>query len=107
MVNPHAEAHRGEHAGWLRAAVLGANDGLVSTASLMVGVAPAAPPQPRCLPRTDETPLLPTKRVNLIAGKAHAVAGLYPMASIRSRSDTKLTENAPAPMAPTAHTAHR
>ncbi|MFE3059597.1 VIT1/CCC1 transporter family protein [Nocardia sp. NPDC059239] len=39
MVNPHAERHRGEHAGWLRAAVLGANDGLVSTASLMVGVA--------------------------------------------------------------------
>ena len=39
MVNPHAEVHRGEHAGWLRAAVLGANDGLVSTASLMVGVA--------------------------------------------------------------------
>jgi hypothetical protein len=39
MVNPHAEAHRGEHAGSLRAAVLGANDGLVSTASLMVGVA--------------------------------------------------------------------
>jgi vacuolar iron transporter family protein len=39
LVNPHAEAHRGEHAGWLRAAVLGANDGLVSTASLMVGVA--------------------------------------------------------------------
>lgn len=39
MVNPHAERHRGAHAGWLRAAVLGANDGLVSTASLMVGVA--------------------------------------------------------------------
>jgi VIT1/CCC1 family predicted Fe2+/Mn2+ transporter len=39
MVNPHAEAHRAAHAGWLRAAVLGANDGLVSTASLMVGVA--------------------------------------------------------------------
>ena len=39
MMNPHAESHRGEHAGWLRAAVLGANDGLVSTASLMVGVA--------------------------------------------------------------------
>ncbi len=34
MVNPHSEAHRGAHAGWLRAAVLGANDGLVSTASL-------------------------------------------------------------------------
>jgi VIT1/CCC1 family predicted Fe2+/Mn2+ transporter len=39
MLNPHVEAHRGEHAGWLRATVLGANDGLVSTASLMVGVA--------------------------------------------------------------------
>ncbi|NKQ56031.1 VIT family protein [Amycolatopsis sp. K13G38] len=38
-MNPHAETHRAEHAGWLRAAVLGANDGLVSTASLMVGVA--------------------------------------------------------------------
>ena len=38
-VNPHAERHRGERAGWLRAATLGANDGLVSTASLMVGVA--------------------------------------------------------------------
>jgi VIT1/CCC1 family predicted Fe2+/Mn2+ transporter len=39
LMNPHSETHRGEHAGWLRAAVLGANDGLVSTASLMVGVA--------------------------------------------------------------------
>ena len=39
LLNPHAETHRAEHAGWLRAAVLGANDGLVSTASLMVGVA--------------------------------------------------------------------
>ena len=39
LVNPHAKTHRGARAGWLRAAVLGANDGLVSTASLMVGVA--------------------------------------------------------------------
>lgn len=39
LVNPHAESHRAGRAGWLRAAVLGANDGLVSTASLMVGVA--------------------------------------------------------------------
>jgi VIT1/CCC1 family predicted Fe2+/Mn2+ transporter len=38
-VNPHMERHGAERAGWLRAAVLGANDGLVSTASLMVGVA--------------------------------------------------------------------
>lgn len=39
MANAHPETHRAAHAGWLRAAVLGANDGLVSTASLMVGVA--------------------------------------------------------------------
>ena len=41
VLDPHSEAHRAEHAGWLRAAVLGSNDGLVSTASLMVGVAAA------------------------------------------------------------------
>lgn len=40
-VNPHLERHSAGRAGWLRAAVLGANDGLVSTASLMVGVAAA------------------------------------------------------------------
>ena len=39
LVNPHVEIHRGGHSGWLRAAVLGANDGLVSTSSLMVGIA--------------------------------------------------------------------
>ena len=38
---PHRERHRGGHAGWLRAAVLGANDGIVSTASLVVGMAAA------------------------------------------------------------------
>jgi len=37
----HQERHRTEHIGWLRAAVLGANDGIVSTASLVVGVAAA------------------------------------------------------------------
>lgn len=35
----HREWHRTQHIGWLRAAVLGANDGIVSTASLVVGVA--------------------------------------------------------------------
>ncbi|MBI3688356.1 MAG: VIT1/CCC1 transporter family protein [Actinobacteria bacterium] len=39
LLNGHVEGHRTGRAGWLRAAVLGANDGLVSTASLMVGVA--------------------------------------------------------------------
>ncbi|MGW7446594.1 VIT1/CCC1 transporter family protein [Kitasatospora sp. NPDC054795] len=39
MLNPHRESHAAGRAGWLRAAVLGANDGLVSIASLMVGLA--------------------------------------------------------------------
>lgn len=38
---PHREFHRAERIGWLRAAVLGANDGLISTSSLVVGVAAA------------------------------------------------------------------
>jgi VIT1/CCC1 family predicted Fe2+/Mn2+ transporter len=41
IAHPHAEPHRGNRAGWLRAAVLGANDGVVSTACLIVGVAGA------------------------------------------------------------------
>src|SRR5687768_2259262 len=41
VVHPHAEPHRSDRAGWLRAAVLGANDGVVSTACLIVGVAGA------------------------------------------------------------------
>jgi hypothetical protein len=40
-VMAHRESHRTEHIGWLRAAVLGANDGLISTSSLVVGVAAA------------------------------------------------------------------
>jgi VIT1/CCC1 family predicted Fe2+/Mn2+ transporter len=39
MVISHRERHKTERIGWLRAAVLGANDGIVSTASLVVGVA--------------------------------------------------------------------
>ncbi len=41
IAHPHAEPHRSNRAGWLRAAVLGANDGVVSTACLIVGVAGA------------------------------------------------------------------
>ena len=43
MVAKQAEAHRTQHIGWLRAAVLGANDGIVSVSSLIVGVAAASP----------------------------------------------------------------
>ena len=42
MPHRHTERHKTEHIGWLRAAVLGANDGIVSTASLIIGVAAGA-----------------------------------------------------------------
>src|SRR4051812_22570814 len=46
---PHAEVHRSNRAGWLRAAVLGSNDAIVSTAGLMVRVAAASAPRGACL----------------------------------------------------------
>ncbi len=53
----HLERHRTEHIGWLRAAVLGANDGLISTASLVVGVAASG------AGRVIEVPLAPITRL--------------------------------------------
>lgn len=74
----HAEAHLVARIGWLRAAVLGANDGIVSTASLIVGVAAASA-------ATSEV---------LVAGVAGLVAGAMSMAageyvSVSSQSDTE------------------
>ncbi len=74
----HAERHLVNRIGWLRAAVLGANDGIVSTASLIVGVAAAAA----------------TRNDVLIAGVAGLVAGAMSMAageyvSVSSQSDTE------------------
>jgi len=74
----HPEYHRVDRIGWLRAAVLGANDGIVSTASLIVGVAAAAA----------------TQNAVLIAGVAGLVAGAMSMAageyvSVSSQSDTE------------------
>ena len=74
----HLERHRSERIGWLRAAVLGANDGIVSTASLVVGVAAAAA----------------TRQQILVAGVAGVVAGALSMAageyvSVSSQSDTE------------------
>jgi vacuolar iron transporter family protein len=76
-----AEAHRLDRAGWLRAAVLGANDGLVSTASLVVGVA-AANPAPGAV---------------LLAGIAGLTAGALSMAagefvSVSSQADLETAE---------------
>jgi len=74
----HREEHRSHRIGWLRAAVLGANDGIVSTASLIVGVAAAEP----------------TRASVLVAGMAGLVAGAMSMAageyvSVSSQSDTE------------------
>ncbi len=74
----HSEVHRSDRIGWLRAAVLGANDGIVSTASLILGVA-----------ATGAT----TNQV-VIAGTAGLVAGAMSMAageyvSVRSQADTE------------------
>lgn len=72
----HGERHRSERIGWLRAAVLGANDGIVSTASLVVGVAAAQA----------------TRHDVLVAGVAGLVAGALSMAageyvSVSSQAD--------------------
>lgn len=74
----HKEQHRTERIGWLRAAVLGANDGVVSTASLVIGVAAASAARGEIL----------------IAGVAGLVAGAMSMAageyvSVSSQADTE------------------
>ncbi len=74
----HREGHRGERIGWLRAAVLGANDGLISTSSLVVGVAAAEP---------DQTAILLTAVAGLAAGALSMAAGEY--VSVSSQADTE------------------
>ena len=74
----HPERHRSEHIGWLRAAVLGANDGIVSTASLVVGVAAAS---------ADPKHVLLTGLAGLVAGAMSMAAGEY--VSVHSQADTE------------------
>ena len=74
----HTEHHRTERIGWLRAAVLGANDGIVSTASLLVGVAAAS---------ASEANLLVTGVAGLVAGAMSMAAGEY--VSVHSQADTE------------------
>jgi len=74
----HGERHRTERIGWLRAAVLGANDGIVSTASLVVGVASAA------AARGD---VLVAGVAGLVAGALSMAAGEY--VSVSSQADTE------------------
>jgi len=72
------ERHRTQHIGWLRAAVLGANDGIVSTASLVVGVAAA---------NTTHSGVLVAGIAGLVAGAMSMAAGEY--VSVSSQSDTE------------------
>ena len=72
----HKEIHRTGRIGWLRAAVLGANDGIVSTASLVVGVAAAA---------ADRSGVLIAGVAGLVAGAMSMAAGEY--VSVSSQSD--------------------
>ena len=83
MRHGHRESHRGERIGWLRAAVLGANDGTISVASLVVGVAAAGAPQQS---------LLLTGVAGLVAGAMSMAAGEY--VSVRSQADTEAADMA-------------
>jgi len=74
----HLERHRTDRIGWLRAAVLGANDGIVSTASLVLGVAAAG---------SSPQSVLTAGVAGLIAGAMSMAAGEY--VSVYSQSDTE------------------
>jgi VIT1/CCC1 family predicted Fe2+/Mn2+ transporter len=74
----HSERHRTDRIGWLRAAVLGANDGIVSTASLVLGVAAAG---------ADSKAVLIAGIAGLVAGAMSMAAGEY--VSVSSQADTE------------------
>ena len=74
----HLETHRTERTGWLRAAVLGANDGIVSTASLLIGMAAA---------HASYDTLLLTGSAGLVAGAMSMAAGEY--ISVHTQADTE------------------
>jgi len=77
----HRELHRNDRIGWLRAVVLGANDGIVSTASLMIGVAAAS---------SGPDQLLIAGIAGLVAGAMSMAAGEY--VSVSSQADTEKSD---------------
>lgn len=81
MPRRHRERHRTERFGWLRASVLGANDGIVSTASLILGVIAA---------RSPHGSVLVAGMAGLAAGSMSMAAGEY--VSVRSQADTEQAE---------------
>ena len=78
MARQHTERHRTERVGWLRAAVLGANDGIISTASLVLGVAAA---------HGNHRNVLVAGVAALFAGAMSMAAGEY--VSVHSQADTE------------------
>ena len=78
MPKGHFELHYSERIGWLRAAVLGANDGIVSTASLVVGIAAA---------NTGRSEILIAAIAGLVAGAMSMASGEY--VSVSSQADTE------------------
>jgi VIT1/CCC1 family predicted Fe2+/Mn2+ transporter len=81
MAKRHQDQHRTQRIGWLRPAVLGANDGIVSTASLLLGVAAA---------NADHAAILVAGIAGLVAGAASMAAGEY--VSVRSQTDIEKAE---------------
>jgi vacuolar iron transporter family protein len=81
IIMRHVERHRSERIGWLRAAVMGANDGIVSTASLVLGVAGAG------AARSD---VLVAGVAGLVAGAMSMAAGEY--VSVSSQADTEAAD---------------
>lgn len=83
MSRLHTETHLVDRVGWLRASVLGANDGIVSTASLIVGVASAS---------QSSSAILLTGLAGLVAGAMSMAAGEY--VSVSSQADTEQADKA-------------
>ena len=81
MSHIHRESHRAGRIGWLRAAVLGANDGIISVASLVVGVAVAG---------ASQGSILLTGVAGLVAGGMAMAAGEY--VSVQSQADTQAAD---------------
>ena len=77
-IRTHRETHRAERIGWLRAAVLGAQDGIVSTASLVIGVAAAS---------ADRNQIIVAGVAALVAGAMSMAAGEY--SSVSTQRDTE------------------
>lgn len=80
-LHSHTEHHAMERIGWLRAAVLGANDGIVSTSSLIVGIAASS---------ADHAAIVSAGLAGLVAGALSMAAGEY--VSVRSQADTEAAD---------------